>query len=428
MPRKVHNALTPMAVKAAGAGRHADGGGLYLRVQQGGARSWLFRSLVGGKARDVGLGPAAGPNALSLAAAREMARELAAQASKGEPIEGKRSKARKAAAAIEAAGKAKRTFREVAAAYIDLQENGWKNDKHRAQWRATLEAYVYPHFGDLPVSEIETTHVLKVLQPIWTVKPETASRVRGRIENILDAARVQGLRSGENPARWRGHLKSLFPEPAKAKAERNRKLDRTGHHAAMPYAELPTFMADLAGREALAARALEFTILTAARSGEVLGATWGEIDLEAAIWTVPAARMKANKEHRVPLSPRAVAILKAVQPLNTKGIASAPVFPGTKGGGLSSMAMGMLMRRLDRKETVHGFRSAFRDWSAETTGFAHEVCEMALAHVIGNKAEAAYRRGDLFDKRRKLMEAWASYCGSAAADRANIASIRKVNG
>ncbi|GAA4759715.1 tyrosine-type recombinase/integrase [Novosphingobium ginsenosidimutans] len=419
MPRKVHNALTPMAVKAAGVGRHADGGGLYLRVQQGGARSWLFRSLVGGKARDVGLGPAVGPNALSLAAAREMARNLAAQASKGELIEGKRSKARKAAAALEAASRARRTFREVAGDYIDLQESGWRNDKHRAQWRATLEAYAYPHFGDRPVSEIGTSEILTALKPIWTAKPETASRVRGRIENILDAAKVQGLRSGENPARWRGHLDQMLPKRS--------RLSR-GHHAAMAYAEVPDFMARLTNCEGLSARALEFTILTAARSGETLGATWAEVDFEGAIWTVPAERMKAGREHRVPLSPRTVAILKAVQPLNTKGIASVPVFPGKKGGGLSGMAMGMLMRRLDRKETVHGFRSAFRDWSAETTGFAHEVCEMALAHVIGNKAEAAYRRGDLFDKRRKLMEAWAAYCGSAAADRANIASIRKVNG
>lgn len=416
MPRKVHNALTPMAVKAAGVGRHADGGGLYLRVQQGGARSWLFRSLVGGKARDVGLGPAAGPNALSLAAAREMARDLAAQASKGEPIEGKRSKARKAAAALEAASRARRTFREVASDYIDLQESGWRNDKHRAQWRATLEAYAYPHFGDRPVSEIGTPEILTALKPIWTAKPETASRVRGRIENILDAAKVQGLRSGENPARWRGHLDHMLPKRS--------RLSR-GHHAAMVYAEVPVFMAQLATCEGLSARALEFTILTAARSGETLGATWAEVDLEAAIWTVPAERMKAGREHRVPLSPRAVAILKAVQPLNTKSIASAPVFPGNKGGGLSGMAMGMLMRRLDRKETVHGFRSAFRDWSAETTGFAHEVCEMALAHVIGNKAEAAYRRGDLFDKRRKLMEAWAAYCGSAAAAGGKVTPIRK---
>ena len=417
MPRKLHNALTPIAVRNAGPGRHADGGGLYLRVQQAGARSWLFRLLSGGKARDIGLGPAAGPNSLSLSAAREMARDLATQASKGEAIEGKRSKARKAATAQEAEGKARRTFRDVASDYIDLQENGWKNDKHRAQWRSTLKAYVYPHFGDLPASEIETTHVLKALQPIWTAKAETASRLRGRIENILDAAKVQGLRSGENPARWRGHLDHILPRRA--------KLSR-GHHAAMAYVELPAFVADLAEREALAARALEFTILTAARSGEVLGATWGEFDLEAAVWTVPAARMKAGKEHRVPLSPRALEILSVVQPLNVMDSKGAPVFPGSKGGGLSGMAMAMLLRRLDRTETVHGFRSAFRDWAAETTSFAHEVCEMALAHTIGNKAEAAYRRGDLFDKRRKLMEAWATYCASHAAAGGNVSPISKA--
>ena len=419
MPRKLHNALTPITVKNAGPGRHADGGGLYLRVQNGGARSWLFRSQSGGKARDVGLGPAAGPHSLSLQTAREMARDLAGQASKGEAIESKRTKARKAAAAAGATDRARRTFQEIAESYIELKENGWRNDKHRAQWRATLKAYAYPHFGQLPVSEIGTEDVLKALKPIWTTKPETASRVRGRIENIMDAAKVQGFRSGENPARWRGHLDHILPKRA--------MLSR-GHHAAIPYAELPAFMADLSGRKALAAKALEFTILTAARSGEALGATWGEIDLEAAIWSIPAGRMKAGKEHRVPLSPRALAILAAVQPLNTKASQSAAIFPGTKGKGLSGMAMAMLMRRMGQSETVHGFRSTFRDWAAERTSFAHEACEIALAHTISNKAEAAYRRGDMLEKRLKLMEAWATYCANPVAAGGKVSPIRAEAG
>ena len=276
MPRRVHNALTPIVVKNAGSGRHADGGGLYLRVQGGGARSWLFRSLVGGRARDIGLGPAAGPGALSLADARMRAREMSSQVAKGELPEGKRAQAKKAAAQAQATLLAGKTFKEVAEAFVDRKEGGWRNEKHRQQWRNTLASYAYPHFGDLPVSQVETAHVLEALEAIWSEKPETASRVRGRIENVLDAAKVQGLRGGENPARWRGHLDHLLPKPE--------KLQR-GHHAALPYADLPAFMADLVIRDALAARALEYTILTVARSGETLGATWSEVDLDGALWT-----------------------------------------------------------------------------------------------------------------------------------------------
>lgn len=406
MPRKVHNALTPMAVKNAGPGRHADGGGLYLRVQGGGARSWLFRTLVGGKARDIGLGPAAGAGALSLAEARVRARELALQAAKSEPLEGKRAQAKKAAAQAQAAVLAGKTFKEVAEAFIDRREGGWRNEKHRQQWRNTLATYAYPHFGAMPVSQIETAHVLEALENIWSEKPETASRVRGRIENVLDAAKVQGLRSGENPARWRGHLDHLLPKPE--------KLQR-GHHAALPYSELPSFIAELVTREALAARALEYTILTVARSGETLGATWAEVDLEKGLWTIPAERMKAGKEHRIPLSARAVAILMEVQPLNTKGLQNAPLFPSSAGGKLSVMAMSMLLRRMDRGAiTVHGFRSTFRDWAGESTSYPREVVEHAMAHQLADKAEAAYQRGTLFPKRVKLMDAWAAYCASSA--------------
>lgn len=416
MPRKLHNALTPITVKHAGPGRHADGGGLYLRVQGGGARSWLFRSVIGGKARDIGLGPAAGPGALSLGDARAKAREMAAQAAKGEVVESKRMQARKAAAQVQASALASKTFKEIAEAYIDRKEGAWRNEKHRQQWRNTLATYAYPHFGAMPLSQIETSHVLAALEPIWIAKPETASRVRGRIENILDAAKVQGLRSGENPARWRGHLDHILPKPE--------KLAR-GHHAALPYSDLPAFMEDLLGRQALAARALEFTVLTAARSGETLGATWAEVDLEKALWTIPADRMKANKEQRIPLSARAVAILREVV-LLTNGRADAPLFPSTKGGKLSGMAMSMLLRRMGYEEiTVHGFRSTFRDWAGECTAFPREVVEHALAHQLADKAEAAYQRGTLFPKRVKLMEAWAAYCAKPVAMDGNVSPIHE---
>ncbi|OYU37356.1 site-specific integrase [Novosphingobium sp. PASSN1] len=435
MPRKLHNALTPVSVRNAGPGRHADGGGLYLRVQDGGARSWLYRSTAGGKARDIGLGPAAGAGAIALADARAMARELSAQAAKGEALEGKRTKARKAAAQGQAEALTRRTFRDVAEAFIDRKEGGWRNDKHRQQWRNTLATYVYPIIGEVPVSLIGTDHVLKVLEPIWNDKPETASRVRGRIENVLSAAKVQGMRSGENPALWRGHLDHILPKPG--------KLSR-GHHAALAYGELPTFMADLRAREAVAARALEFAILTAARTGEVIGATWAEIDLAAAVWTIPANRMKAGKEHSVPLSPRAVAVLEAVQCHNTKGRADAPLFPASDGEGLSGMAMAMLIRRMhkseqaegrtgwiDRKEggrliTSHGFRSTFRDWAGEQSAFPREVIEHALAHQLPDKAEASYARATLLPRRVKLMDAWAEYCARPAAAGGTVTPIRQA--
>jgi len=407
MPRKVHNALTPLSVKSAKPGRHADGGGLYLQVKPSGARSWVYRATVAGKVRYIGLGSAAGADAVPLAKARELARQKASEAAAGNiPVSDRKRRAQEAKAAEQASRLAGTTFRDVADAYISLNEGGWKNDKHRQQWRNTLETYAYPHFGDIPVGEVGTEHVMAALKPIWTTKPETASRVRGRIENILDAAKVEGLRTGENPARWRGHLDKVLPKRAR---------HTRGHHAAMPYSSVPGFMERLVECEGIGARALEFTILTAARSGETLGARWSEIDLEAAVWTVPAERMKAGKVHTVPLSPRAVAILREVQPLNKKGGADAPLFPASHGGALSGMAMAMQLRRLVPGVTVHGFRSSFRDWAAECTSFSHEVCEMALAHTIGNKAEAAYRRGALFMKRRKLMDAWANYCAAGSA-------------
>ncbi len=411
MPRKLSNALTPLAVKNAKPGRHADGGGLHLLVKESGARSWVYRFMLKGKARDVGLGAAAGPDAISLAMARDKAAALRLQVKAGvDPLAERHREAAEALATAQAAQIAGITFKAVAEAYIAANEGSWRNDKHRQQWRNTLASYVYPVMGELPVADIGTAHVLKILEPIWQDKPETASRIRGRIETVLDAAKARGYREGENPARWRGHIAQILPARS--------RLTR-GHHKALPYEATPAFMAQLHKREAMAALALEFVILTATRTSEVLGATWGEVDLDKAIWTIPAARMKAGKEHRVPLSPRAVEILEAVKPLD-KGW----LFPADNGGKLSTMAMSMLLRRMKQDCTVHGFRSGFRDWAAESTSFAHEVCEMALAHVIGNKSEAAYRRGDMFEKRRKLMEAWATYCETPAGAAGTVTPIR----
>ena len=413
MPRKLSNALTPLVVKNAKPGRHADGGGLHLLVKDSGARSWVYRFMLRGKSRDIGLGAAAGPGAISLSSARDVADALRLKVKAGiDPLEERQRMVADALAAAQAAQIAGITFKAVAEAYVAANEASWRNVKHRQQWRNTLATYVYPEIGELPVADVGTPHVLKILEPIWQAKPETASRVRGRLETVLDAAKVRGYRTGENPARWRGHIAQILPARA--------RLTR-GHHKALPYEAVPAFVQALREREAVAALALEFAILTATRTGEVLGATWGEVDLEKAIWTLPPARMKASKEHRVPLSPRAVEILESLKPLNKVW-----VFPAAKGGKLSDMAMTMLLRRMKVDATVHGFRSGFRDWAAECTGYAHEVCEMALAHVIGNKAEAAYRRGDLFGKRRRLMSDWAAYCGTPIANSSNVQPIRKA--
>jgi len=411
MPRKVSNALTPLAVKNAKPGRHADGGGLHLLVKKTGARSWVYRFMLKGKARDIGLGAGAGTDAISLAAARDAASALRLKVRAGiDPLEERRQGASEALAEAQAAKIAGITFKDVAAAYIAANEGSWRNDKHRQQWRNTLVSYVYPVIGDLPVADIGTAHVLKILEPIWQNKPETASRIRGRIETVLDAAKARGYRKGENPARWRGHIAQILPARP--------RLTR-GHHKALPYEEIPPFLVQLREREAMAALMLEFLILTATRTNEVLGATWSEADLDKAIWTIPAARMKAGKEHRIPLSPRAVEILDVVKSLDKDWL-----FPADSGRRMSSMAMSMLLRRMKIDATVHGFRSGFRDWAAECTAYAHEVCEMALAHVIGNKAEAAYRRGDLFEKRRRLMADWATYCASESVAGAKVTPIR----
>ena len=364
-------------------GRHSDGGGLYLSIDGKGRRRWIFMYVRNGKRTELGLGSG---RDLPLADAREVARGMRTVLAKGgDP----RAERRKAHAAM--------TFGDCADEYVKTMKPSWSNEKHASQWKMTLTEYAAP-IRDLMVHAVDTPHILDVLRPLWQSKPETASRLRGRIERVLDSAKAKGLRSGENPARWRGHLDQLLPK--------RKRLSR-GHHKALPFGDLSEFVKLLRAREATAALALEFTILTAARTGEVLGARWEEMDLEAGVWTIPAIRMKAGKEHRVPLSERAKAILEAVKAIRDGDL----VFPGPKPkSSLSSMAMSMLLRRMKVDATVHGFRSTFRDWAAETSSFPHEVCEMALAHVIANKAEAAYRRGDLFDKRRKLMDAWAAFC------------------
>ncbi|HEX2257944.1 MAG TPA: integrase arm-type DNA-binding domain-containing protein [Afifellaceae bacterium] len=404
-----HNKLSAAGVNALKKpGRYADGLGLYLQVAKSetkdgnGAvtKSWLFRFQHDGKARQMGLGPL---HTVSLADARQKAGECRRMLLKGtDPIEARQ--AARAHARTEAAKGI--SFRQCAERYITAHEAAWRNDKHRAQWRSTLAAYCYPAFGDLPVAAVDTGLVLKVLEPIWTSKPETASRIRGRIESVLDWATVRGYRSGENPARWRGHLAKLLPARS--------KVARIKHHAALPYGELPAFMEDLRGRDGSAARALEFAILTAGRTSEVIGARWSEIDLAATVWIISPERMKSGREHRVPLSERAVELLER---LPREKDSDFVFMGGRKGRPLSNMALLVTLRRMGRGDlTAHGFRSTFRDWAAETTGYQSEVVEMALAHAIGSKVEAAYRRGDLFEKRRVLMEAWSRFVMSGAGD------------
>jgi integrase len=342
----------------------------------------------------MGLGPT---HTVTLAEARQKALECRKLRLDGsDPIAIRHAK--RVAAKLDAAKVM--TFRQCAEAYIDAHRAGWRNAKHVAQWSATLTAYAFPIFGQLPVQAVDVGLVMRVLEPIWSVKPETASRVRGRIESVLDWARARGYRTGENPARWRGHIENLLPKRS--------KVQRVEHHAALPYGEIAAFMAELREQEGIAASALEFAILTAARTGEVIGARWEEFNLAQRLWTIPGARMKAGKEHRVPLSGAAIAVIDEMAEIRQSDV----VFPGGKvGRPISNMAMLMLLRRQGRPDLpVHGFRSAFRDWAAEQTNFPAEIAEMALAHTISNQAEAAYRRGDLLQKRGELAEAWATFC------------------
>ena len=390
--------LSAISVASKNPGYHADGANLYLRVTPGGSRGWIFRFAIGGRTRDMGLGSY--PE-ISLATARQHAETFRKLVKEGvDPIE--RRKTERAAQHVASAKTL--TFDECAREYIKEHEPAWRSVKHRAQWSSTLKRYVSPAFGKLPAFDIDVGLVLKALKPIWNSKPETASRLRGRIEAVLDWARVHGYRSGENPARWKGNLKGALPNPTSTRI--------VVHHAALPYVEIGSFMAALRERGDRTARALEFTILTAARSAEALGATWDEIDFTNKLWKIPAARMKGSREHRVPLSPPAVALLNRMQTVRDREF----VFPGLKAGQpLGDMAMLKLLARVGRDDlTVHGFRSTFRDWAAERTNFPREVVEMALAHRIGTEVELAYRRSDLFEKRRLLMARWAEYCAAAA--------------
>lgn len=391
--------LTALKVSRTGKpGLYADGGGLYFQISSSGGRSWIFRYRMGGRKtpRDMGLGSL---NTVSLSEAREKATEARKFIDQGiDPIE-----ARKAARSAQALDDAKAmTFKACATAYIDAHKAGWRNAKHAEQWTATLETYAYPKFGKLPVAAIDVGLVLKVLEPIWKTKTETASRVRGRIEQILDWAKTRGFRAGDNPARWRGNLQNLLPKRT--------KVQKVKHHPALPYPEIGAFMKQLRTREGVAALALEFLILTTARTSEVTRATWDEIDLKGKVWRVPPDKIKGEKEHRVPLSAPAIAVLKRIK---KEYEADDFVFPGGMvGKPLSSGGMMSVLKRMGLHDlTVHGFRSTFRDWAAEQTSYPNEVCEMALAHVVGDKTEAAYRRGDLLKKRERLMADWAAYCG-----------------
>lgn len=387
--REIHRLTAAKVEKVKTPGVYIDGEGLRLIVEAGGAKRWRFRFRFDGKDREMGLGgywARGGEPAVTLALARDRvarARELI-RAGRNPLVEGLGERRIP-------------TFGEAADRLVEALGPQWRNPKHRAQWTMTLREYAAP-IREMRVDRVDTEAVLDVLKDVWKSKPETASRLRGRIERVLDAAKAKGERQGENPARWRGHLDHLLPA--------RQKLTR-GHHAAMPYGDLPIFIRELRAREAVAALGLEFLILTAARSGEVLGATWAEIDLAAKVWTVPAARMKAGREHRVPLSARAVAILEAVKPLGD----GEHIFPGQRTKRpLSGMAFEMLLRRMKVGFTVHGFRSAFRDWCGEASTFPRELAEAALAHTVGDATERAYRRGDALEKRRKLMDAWAAFC------------------
>jgi integrase len=412
--------------------RVGDGDGLYIQVAPGDTKSWLFRYMLRGKSREMGLGPVGeAPDGIPLARARLLASEARAKLRAGiDPI-GERRAAR--AAEVQAkADSVERTFKAAATALVDSKRAGWRNAKHGAQWLATLESYAFPIIGDMPVSEVGTAEVLRVLRQIWERVPETASRVRQRVEAVLDAASVKGWRTGENPARWKGHLAGELPQP--------RKVKRVQHRPALPWEQIGAFMAALTNREGVASLALQFVILTAARTGEVRGMRWREVDLDGKVWVVPGDRMKAGRTHRVPLSPAALAVLDEVLPLMTA--ADSLVFPSVrKSVPLSDMALSEVVRRMNegsengaparwrdaegRAIVPHGFRSTFRDWAGETRREGREVVERALAHTIKDKAEAAYARSDLLEKRRPLMDAWGEQCGRVPAEVVTLVGKRR---
>lgn len=405
MAKREYNRLSAKAVTAKkAAGLYADGDGLYLQISPSGARSWIYRFQIDGKTRDMGLGSC---RDVSLADAREAARIARDQKRRGiDPI-----------AARDAERAAKRvdgvTFRQCADAYVAAYRSSWRNPKHVQQWENTLAGRVYPAIGDLPIAMVDTPAIMTILEPQWALRTETLNRVRGRIEAILDWARARGYRpaGSENPARWRGHLDRLLPA--------RHRVQRIKHHPAMPYEDAPAFFGKLAERETVAAKALRFAILTAARTGEVIGARWTEFDLDKAVWTIPAERMKGKREHRVPLSPPAVALVRSMI-----GGHAEWVFPGYRGKHLGDNAMLVLLGRMGRGDvTAHGFRSSFRDWAAEQTAFPREVAEACLAHVNSDRTEAAYLRSDFAAKRRDLLAAWARYlAGETEPKRLTVAA------
>ncbi|MET4846922.1 tyrosine-type recombinase/integrase [Bradyrhizobium japonicum] len=368
------------------AGKLADGDGLYLQTSPNGNKSFVFVFIRSGRRREMGLGPfGTGTGQVSLAAARDKADEVRAILGRGgDPF-----------TELSSRRATSRTFGAFVDEWIGGMEEGWRNEKHRAQWKSTLGNGYCASLRKRPIGEVTTDDVLKVLKPIWRTKAETARRIRGRIERALDAARAAGERAGENPARWRGHLSELLSKPE--------KLQR-GHHKAIPYKDVPAFMVKLRAMNGASAPAVEFTVLTAARSGETRGATWPEI--QGDIWVIPPERMKGGREHRVPLVPRALEILKQMKKQRTSDI----IFPGFRDNRpLSDMSLSAVLRRLKVDATVHGFRSSFRDWAGDATDFPRELAEAALAHLVGDETERAYRRGDALARRRELMEAWAAY-------------------
>lgn len=427
MPKKVAPKTAVEVARLAAPGMHAVGGvaGLHLSVKETGARSWVLRVKAGSKRRDIGLG---GYPDVTLAQAREKAREAREMIAQGvDPIADK--KARRSA--LLAAQGASVTFADAAGQYIKAHAAGWRNVKHAGQWQSTLETYAFPVIGGMHVADIATAHVMRVLEPIWSTKTETASRLRGRIESILDWSRVRGYRDGENPARWKGHLDKLL-------AAKN-KVAKGENHPALDWREVGAFWSALAGAEGIGAAALRFAILTAARSGEVRGATWAEVDLQAKVWTVPASRMKAGREHRVPLSDAAIELLTGLPRMADTDL----VFPSSRSGELSDATLGAVIRRahdaavkaggagwIDRRQgdriaTAHGIaRSTFRTWAAEATGYPREIAEAALGHVVGDAVERAYQRGDAIDRRRRLMAEWAHFLSMPSATAASVTPIR----
>ncbi len=420
MPKRAKE-MSPLAVsRLTKPGLHFVGvvSGLALQIAQSGAKSWILRYPDGKKRKEMGLGPY--PD-VGLADARRRAREEREKLDKGvDPI----NERRMAQSAMRAQSAAAITFEKAALAYIAAHESGWDNLKHIQQWRNSLQTYAYPHIGALLVRDISVSNVLQVLEPIWSDKTETASRVRSRMELVLDWSAARGYREGLNPARWRGHLDKLLPKPS--------KVSKVEHHNALPLDEMGAFMLALREQVGMGAKALEFAILNASRSGEVRLATWDEIDLTTNMWVIPAERMKAKREHRVPLSDAAVKLLTALPRMAGTQL----VFPAPRGGALSDMTLTAVIRRMNESEgniwidpgtgrevVPHGFRSTFKDWASERTAYPGEMSEMALAHAIGDKVEAAYRRGDMLERRRKMMDDWATFCATVAQPSAEVIPI-----